>query len=310
MPEILAIDAGHGWIKALAGDGQRVIFPSLICPAPAAVDLGEYARSETVLIDGIPHLVGDPARRHATPLWSRDKAADPDTLRLILVVAARLGAVGPVTLATGLPLAWFGPQRKAFREALVGYGAAIALPGQPPQRLWFESVRVLPQGLVAALNVLLPADYEPGSYLVADIGYRTTDFLTIEKTSHGIDADPAQAGSLELGMHAVTAAVSAGLEHDYQVPFAPAELEGIDRVHVHGMPVPLADRRAAALDQVRAQLRERLREQLGTAWPKLAGIVLVGGGAEAMQSAFPRAVVPERSQWANAEAYLGALVLA
>lgn len=308
MPEQIAVDCGHGWVKALAATGRRILFPSLITPAPSTVDLGDFARSEVVAIDGVPYLVGDPARRHATPLWSRQKANDADTLRLILAAAAQLGAVGPIALATGLPLAWYGSQRRAFREALTGFGATVQLPGQPSQRLWIESVRVLPQGLVAALNVLLADDYETGSYVVVDVGYRTTDFLAVEKTSREIDVDPAQAGSLELGMHAVTATVAAGLEHDYQVAFTAAELEDADRVHVRGMPVPLAERRAAALDQVRTQLLERLQEHLGSAWPKLAGIVLVGGGAEAMQPAFPRATVPERSQWANAEAYLGALV--
>ncbi len=81
----IAIDAGHGYTKAFSQSGERVIFPSLIGPAPAGVDLGECARTETVTIDGSPYLVGQSAHSHATPLWSRDKAADPDTLRLILV---------------------------------------------------------------------------------------------------------------------------------------------------------------------------------------------------------------------------------
>ncbi len=118
----IAIDAGHGYTKALSASGRRTLFPSLICPAPATVDLGEFARREVVTIDGTPYLVGDAARRHATPLWSREKATDPDTLRLILIAAAQLGANGPVAFATGLPLSWYGSQRRAFRDALTGYG--------------------------------------------------------------------------------------------------------------------------------------------------------------------------------------------
>ncbi len=83
----ISIDAGHGYTKAFSQSGERVICPSLIAPAPAGVDLGGggVARTETVTIDGSPYLVGQSAHSHATSLWSRDKAADPDTLRLILV---------------------------------------------------------------------------------------------------------------------------------------------------------------------------------------------------------------------------------
>ncbi len=31
----IAIDAGHGYTKAFSQSGERVIFPSLIAPAPA-----------------------------------------------------------------------------------------------------------------------------------------------------------------------------------------------------------------------------------------------------------------------------------
>ncbi|PSR23246.1 MAG: hypothetical protein C7B45_03905 [Sulfobacillus acidophilus] len=97
----VAVDVGHGFTKACS-ERQRLFFPSLIAQAPAGVDLGEYAANETTQIDRVAYLVGDAARRHATPLWSRDKATDADTLRLVLVAAARLGATGPVTVATGL----------------------------------------------------------------------------------------------------------------------------------------------------------------------------------------------------------------
>jgi hypothetical protein len=44
MPTAIAIDAGHGYVKALAVHGASSIFPSLICPAPSTLDLGEFTR--------------------------------------------------------------------------------------------------------------------------------------------------------------------------------------------------------------------------------------------------------------------------
>ncbi len=303
----VAVDVGHGFTKGV-GDRQRVMFPSLIARAPVGVDLGEYAPNETIRLDHEAYLVGEAARRHAPPLWSRDKAADDDTLRLLLVAAARLGAVGPVTLATGLPVAWFGPQRRALREALTGWGGLVALPGRPAQRLWFTAVSVYPQGVAAAAAVLSGPEYRAGAYVVADIGYRTTDYVVVEKTAGGqLAVDPTQAGSLEIGTHAVAATVAAGLEHDFALPFTAAEVEQDAPLFIHGDAVPLNDRRQAAQEQVARQVRAALQEALDARLVKVAGVVLVGGGAAVVQTAFPKAIVPPDAQWANAMAYWATL---
>ncbi len=306
----IAIDCGHGYTKGLSESGQRVLFPSLICAAPSAVDLGEFGKNEVVTIDGQPYLVGEPARAHATPLWSREKSADADTLRLILVAASMSGASGPITLATGLPLSWFGSQKKSFREALLGYGATIQLPEKPAQRIWVESVKVLPQGLAAAATIILHPDREPGDYAVVDIGYRTSDFVVVVKSPAGkIQFDPALAGSLEIGTHAIAAEVAQCLEHDYHIPFQTAEVEEKARLHVEGQAVELAGRRTTAMQTVGHQLHETLAEKLDQKLSKLAGIVLVGGGAAVLGAAFPQATVLDDAQWANATAYLWSILL-
>lgn len=35
---MVAIDAGHGYVKAISSRGERRIFPALIHPAPTGVD--------------------------------------------------------------------------------------------------------------------------------------------------------------------------------------------------------------------------------------------------------------------------------
>ncbi len=47
MAQKLAVDAGHGYVKALSESGRRVLFPSLIAPAPPGLDLGDFGRAET-----------------------------------------------------------------------------------------------------------------------------------------------------------------------------------------------------------------------------------------------------------------------
>lgn len=300
----LAVDCGHGYVKALSTTGQRILFPSLICPPPGCVDLGEFGTSEMVRMDDQPYLVGEAAVGHATPLWSRDKAGDPDTLRLILMATAKLGAMGPVQLATGLPLSWFGSQHQTLTSALMGYGATIQLPAQPARRLWIENVKVYPQGVAAASVLIAASDREPGDYIVVDVGYRTADYVVVTKGPK-IRMDPTQAGSLEIGTHAIAAELADGLEHDYGIPFTAAEVETAHRVHVDGVAVELAQRRRAAAALTSQRLKESLTEKLDEKLSKVAGIVLCGGGATVLAGAFPHAILPEQPQWANVQAYLG-----
>lgn len=309
MPTPIAVDAGHGFTKALAASGTQTIFRSLIGPAPTSVDLGEYAQAKAVEIDGAPYLVGDAARKHAAPLWSRDKAADPDTLRLILVAAAQVAAVGPVQLATGLPLAWYGSQRRAFREALAGFGATVRLPGRPSQRLWIENVRVLPQGVAAAATILARPAYEPGEYLVCDVGYRTTDYIVVRKAADGtLDYEPSAAASLEVGMHSVAHRLAQELSHRYQVDFSPTEIEGHPDVVVRGCKVDLSERLHAARQVVGRQMARSLAAALGSEADKLLGLIAVGGGADVLATAIPGVIVPPDAQWANAQGYLLAAI--
>ncbi|WP_020374433.1 ParM/StbA family protein, partial [Sulfobacillus thermosulfidooxidans] len=218
----VAIDAGHGYVKALSSRGGQTLFPALIHPAPEAVELGAFGHLAVTQIDQRAYLIGDAARRLAAPLWSRDKALDDETLRLILVGAASVGASGPVHLATGLPLAWFGAQHRDLKTALRGYGGMVVLPDGTRTRLWFESVLVLPQGVSAAGPVLDAPTYEPGPYLLVDMGYRTTDFILVTKQPDGaLTFDPLAAGSLELGMHHVQSAVAEHLTAMHHTVFYP-----------------------------------------------------------------------------------------
>ena len=304
MSQKIAIDAGHGYVKALSQSGQRYRFPSLICSMPPNVDLGGLGKQESVTIDGVRYLIGEPARAHATPLWSHEKSTDSDTLRLILVAAVHLGGVGPVTLATGLPLAWFGSQRRAFREALTGFGSTVQLPGQPPQRLWFESVTVLPQGVAAAASVLSSAEYEPGSYLIVDIGYRTTDYIVVVKSEDGgLDYEPGAAGSLEMGMHNVSQPVVHAVNDQYQVAYSASEVEVRATVVVRGQKIDVSQRMRDARQTVGRRLAQELAATMGPQLDKLMGIVAVGGGADILSPVLPGIMVPADPQWGNVIGY-------
>ena len=307
----LAIDVGHGYVKALSSRGHRALFPALLHPAPQVMNLGSYAQLPVTVIDGQSFVVGEPARRFAAPVWARNKAMDDDTLRLMVTAAAQCGATGPVTLATGLPLAWWGSQHQAFKTALLGFGATVRLPDAAPQRLWFESVLVLPQGIAAAGPVLDAAHYRPGPYLVVDIGYRTTDFLLVTKQADGVLAfDPLAAGSIELGMHAVYAGLAESLTTTYQIPFTAAQVAEVSTVVVRGESVEIATVRAAQATLVAQSLVKALLEKLDAQMDQVLGLVAVGGGSRLLSDALPQVIQPPDPQWANAQGYLAAVMAA
>lgn len=310
MTEPVGIDAGHGYTKAMRLNGARVLFPSLICPAPATVDLGEFGtQAAPTAINDKLYLVGEAARRHATPLWDRDKAADQDTAYLILVAAAQLGLSGPLRLATGLPLSWWSDQRRAFKSALQGLEARIKAPGRPPTRLWLEEVLVLPQGVAAAGPILAQPQYLPGPYLVVDWGERTTDYIIVIKKADGrLDFDQAAAGSLEVGCHAIGTAMATRLTAQYHTPFQAAAIESLEAVAVRGQRVDLTPFRQEAQQTVTRQLARALHEALGHQLEQVLGIVAVGGGSSLLKSALPAVIQPPDAQWANAEGYLGSVV--
>lgn len=303
---MVAVDAGHGYVKGVSSRGQRVLMPSLIAPAPEMVDLGGLARSAITTIGSTAYVVGEAARQTATPLWSHDKAADDETLNLILVAAAQLGASGPTRLATGLPLAWFGAQRTSFKDALTGFGQTVVTADGVHTKLWFDSVVVLPQGVAASGPILTQDQYAPGPYLVADVGYRTTDYIVVTKTDQGLTYDAAAAGSLPLGMHAVDEKLAQRLSREHQTTFTAAQIAGQPAVVAHGQTWDLTLLRAEQERQVARAILQALVEKLDSRMEQVLGLVSVGGGSQVFASV-PHVIVPPEPQWANAQGYLSAI---
>ncbi len=309
----IAIDVGHSTVKGLSGNGARTLFPSLITPAPAAVDLGEYGQAQTTLIDGTSYLVGEPARSYAAPLWGRNKGADEDTIRLILVAAARLGAVGDVQAAAGLPLSWYASQRGPLAAALTGRQATVILPGEAPQPIRISAVRVLPQGVAAAIAVLGHPVTESDAWLVVDVGYRTTDHVMISRApGKAMAPDLAASGTIEIGMSVVARTVAAQVEKVRGVPVTSSEVEMAAGLMIRGQKIDLTAYRHRAAADLADRLARELQQRLGVRLDRIDGILLVGGGALALADALRTRLgvpvqVPPEPQWGNASGFLTAL---
>lgn len=300
----IAVDAGHGYVKAMAETGERVLFPSLIVPAPVGPNLGDFAGSASIQVNNQAYLIGESARLTATSLFSRDKATDPLTLALIWSGVAQL--VGPgyhaVALGAGLPLSWYAAQKTALADALRG---SVTVGNC---HLLIDEVSVFPQGIGALLTANLPAQ---GLVGLVDIGYRTVDYLIAQVR----DRIPApivdRSGTWIGGMHVAYQAISQVLEKDVRVRFEAHELMDRTAVTAKGQQIGLEPYRATAFQRLAADLSQHLATVWDGVIDKLDVLLLAGGGAMALQPylvEFAASSLMSESQWANVQGYLNLLV--
>ena len=299
----IVVDAGHGFTKGIAATGQRILFPSLICPAPTGPNLGRFSQADVVAVNGKQYLVGDSARLNATSLFSHEKATDPLTLALTWIACANV--VGPgyhtVSLGVGLPLSWYAAQQESLVAALRG---VVDVDGS---HLLVDAVTVFPQGIGALLAADLPRQ---GLVGLVDIGYRTVDYL-IAQVQDGMPSPVLdRSGTWQGGMHVAYTAMAHSLEQSTSVRFEAHELVEREAITAHGQRVLLEPYRTVAFQALAADLSRHLAAQWDGIGEKLDTLLLAGGGAVALSPYLSGVSVPllmPDSQWANARGYLNLL---
>lgn len=308
----IAIDVGHGYVKGLSETGERVLFPSLIAPATSDMNLGPLASSHSTTVQWgsqppRSYWGGDEARLQATSLFGSDKASDPLTRDLTVIAANRLihspERPQSLTLAVGVPLTWYSRERHALQQTLLG---TVSIDGQS---LDVSNVQVFPQGVAAILSVL-PHNAASGLYGLVDVGYRTTDYLVVQVNESGLPTlVPGLAGSWEQGIHNALQTVSAHIEQQWRVSYAPHELAQAHTITVRGHDIMVSPEIRQALTQLGGNLTAKLQTVWAPILPRLNTLYLVGGGVDAMSQhvgGMPPHVVPD-CQWANVKGYLAAL---
>ncbi len=305
MSQNISVDAGHGYVKALSTTGERVLFPSLIAPAPTGPDLGRFGSQAVVVLDGEKYLVGDDARRSTGSLFSKEKATDPLTIAITKIAAAK--AAGPgyhiVNLGVGLPLSWYASQKDALAAALTATATVDDC------HLMIKSVSVFPQGIGALVSVGdLPW---VGLVGLVDIGYRTVDFVVAEVRDGMPQPLTQYAGTYPGGMHIAFQSIAQALESETQVRFEPHELNA-DRetVTANGRQITLDPFRAFAFEALAGDLSRHLAITWDGVMDKLDRLYLAGGGAIALSpylSGLSAVRILPDSQWANAQGFLSLL---
>lgn len=325
----IAVDIGYGYVKAIAENGNRLHFPSVVAAAatPGALGgvLGGQPVDYQVTINGQNYLIGDAAIMAAgTRTWEQDASQNQNLVPLLATALAILGNGEPVDLAVGLPMAVFRTQKDTLKTKLSWLNLNAELNSKTIP-INVKSVFIFPQGAGSYYSAILDptgntrdAELAQSSVAVIDVGYKTTDYLVMARGPRGLAPNDTLTGGIDAGMNHAIQAVQKAVTAKY----GSVELNHIERslawedgkLHIDGQTIDLklylAEAQKALADSIMAQLKLKWGGELRT----LAAVVLAGGGGTDLITYFTLASFHKNlklaGMFSNAEGYLIAQHLA
>ncbi|ACX51955.1 hypothetical protein Adeg_0813 [Ammonifex degensii KC4] len=289
----VAIDVGYGFVKGVAGSGERVRFPSVVAPAQELV-LSDLAGREVGHLVELRRLSGAVERyfvgelalkegRAQAVTLDRDKHLHPYHSVLLLAAARLLGAGSSAELCVGLPVAYYRPRREELKRHLMGLSAEVSVDGSPAARVSFSRVLVYPQGAGALLTAAdLP---ESGLTVTVDVGFKTTDFVTCEVQDGKALPVSSLCGSLEVGVHTALYLVQAAYQARTGAPLDFTRAERLlreGRTFFRGEELDFSREAEMARLAAARSIADGVLAVLGSRADEVAVYYLAGGGAEAL----------------------------
>ncbi|MCR4314658.1 MAG: ParM/StbA family protein [Candidatus Uhrbacteria bacterium] len=313
MRRIIGVDLGFGFCKVLSDNGIH-IFPSVIGPCDdAALKVSGLKNPafehETVFLDNRRYLIGESAIKYADRIYlAREKDwMETSTYRCLLYHSLRLAGVysnthapEDIVIATGLPVTHY----RSCRGKLVELIKKMAHPD--------ISVKVTLQPLGSYFDyflddngVVLDRELISGRIGIIDIGFYTTDYVTVED----LDLVKNLLDTSEGGMSSVYQDIARDIYSVYGVKKEVHEVEQVLRdgyVKVYGEKKEVADLVRPRLDSFAREIESTAR----VLWKDGAAIdriLITGGGAEALKSYldfYKHTVFVPESQIANVRGYV------
>lgn len=205
--EVVAVDLGYGFVKAMSSNGKQVLFPSIVGNGyqRGMMDLfGDTSQDLSnihVQVQGEDYFVGELAKesRSQSRIFERERFNHMYT-HILLNVAIQLVTdknTSAVKVVTGLPLDFYQSQAKDFQVSITGVQPGLKWQSGPvtgSRQIAIEEALVFPQGASAIFAALMDKNGQPnhaeqireGSIIgLIDIGFRTTDFVVVEMKQGG-----------------------------------------------------------------------------------------------------------------------------
>jgi len=329
----IAVDLGHGFVKAVNENGRTLIFPSLVGEGfelrmqDMLGPSGEGKKKEyDVIVDGKRYFVGNLALAES---WNVTRAFDESRLEhystpvLYGTATALLAAnmLTPIHLAAGLPFELFKSQRNDLQELLESLQLTVEVVGfVRPQHVCYEGVTVVPQAAGAFYSVLLDDDgtvsqqgqmllKEGGMAAIVDTGYKTTDFLLIDLGNLSIVES--LCGTINMAMNDVYVAAQRELQ---QMVGDVVDLMEVERAVTKGKfwfkgkEYPVQSIVSDCIEGLAETIADRLRIVWKDRQKYIRVLFLAGGGGSLLAPAFRRRRLPVQvlpdAQFANARGFL------
>jgi plasmid segregation protein ParM len=296
--QILGIDIGFGFTKAT--DGKKTfIFKSIFgedTDIQFWADFGKDTPTDHihVTIDGKSYFVGDLAEQQSSVLHftlNQEKLLTDFVKILTLTVAGMFVDKGapinvPINVVSGLPIGFFKHSHKRFNELLSGHHRVTYhshAGHETTKELYINKVRMLPQPLGSALNLLMDdngriintalANQKVG---VVDIGFRTTDFTILDHLRYIDRGSRTMETGISKGFSVIANKLreKCGVNVELYRLFNPAETGSI-KMRGHGFNF------AKIRDQVYSQLAASIANDIDRLWADdwdMDAIILTGGG--------------------------------
>jgi plasmid segregation protein ParM len=326
MTEVLAVDIGYGYTKAMSPRGQ-VIVPSLVGPAETIRFESDIitlnGKGIALEVEGRGFFVGEQAELQSA---SRSQTLDvtrtgsTEQKALFYAVASELVRTtnDEVAVVTGLPVGDYDDRNKAtLREMLVG-PHVVKRQGKHTRRFGVRNVYTVPQAMGSLFTLVLDrrgklvdGDLAGGRVGIVDVGTLTTNYVLVDRLRYvEVGSDSITTGTSEMLLkvakdlkreHSLDWALQLG-KVDQAVRGRAVEVYG-DRVNITGLVDPHLE---ALADTIVSRARS-----LWGAGVDLKAVVVTGGGSLELAPYIRRAYPHTRTvggdpQFANVTGYLRA----
>jgi plasmid segregation protein ParM len=318
---LVAVDAGHAWIKLLAGYGKSQIKLALQASAkhgisahpglglgPRDREVGLYITegSKVTVSNALAGVATDYDGYHSSPIQ-----------RCLVQHALRRGGFGgrTVDLVTGLPVGeWLNGGPSVISEKMDSLQrpvAAIDARGPDKQAVTIGEVSVVPEAMMAAVDHVMTVDLEllqTGPIGVVDIGGRTTDCVVMLEE---LSIDSARSGTVDAGVLNVREVLERelGAKFEFRERLSSRAYEQAlrtGRVQLFGKDEDVRELVQGAVNEIGNTIFAAVRRQLGKG-ANLQRVLLAGGGTYLFRDgvgAFPHATLVPEPEFANARGML------
>ena len=322
---IVGLDVGFGYTKRVTAAGTDV-FPSVVGEWRAdGFRLGARLNGadhpggiEGVTLHGRSYAVGERALRlaHRRFVGLHRRWMDSAAFRVLTLAALARGLERPgerVILVTGLPVEDIEPHGATLRRQLEGEHEVRLEPGGRAWRVAVGPVHVVPQPLGTVLAQLLDPrgqlagrDGLEGRVGVLDIGFRTTDYFTLD----GLEVVPAHCLTRNTGLADLLLDLGREVYRRWGVEVDPHALDepvlrgtlqiGGEAVALGPIVDPWLDRHAEAIASHARMLWGDGARGLARLWVTGGGGALLGSRLQALA---PHAELVRQARWQNAVGY-------